>query len=98
MLKIIGQLVDIDQTEVRSFPAREGRDALEIPSHPRLHVLSGREVLEVHVDPRDYSGAIPSGVGQPVDLEVSYRVFNTKRGAQVQFGLLKDATPARKAA
>jgi hypothetical protein len=89
MLKLIGQLVDVDQTPARNFPARDGKPEMNIPSHPRLHVLSGREVLEVHADPRDYTGAIPSTVGATVELEVAHRVFNTKRGAVVEFGLLK---------
>jgi hypothetical protein len=85
--KIIGTLLEIEQVRPRSFKRGDG-ELVELRGFPRLHVLEGRTVHEVDIDPDTFDGTLPAA-DKPVDVDVTVRAFNSKRGVQVIYDLVR---------
>jgi hypothetical protein len=81
MLQLTGQLVEIEHVP----PFERGdfkRDAF-----PRLHILSGRTVYPVDIDPRTFADSLPA-VHTFVQADITPRAFAAKGGANIAYNLL----------
>jgi hypothetical protein len=79
-LQLTGVLVEIEH--VPPFK----RDTFERAAFPRLHVLDGRTVYPVDIDPRTFDGVMPA-VGARLQIDLSPRSFISRGAATIAWNL-----------
>jgi hypothetical protein len=84
-LTLTGQLLEIEHV-----PPFE-RGEFKRPAFPRLHVLDGREVYPVDIDPRTFADALPS-VGSRVEIALEPRAFVSRGNATIAYNLVSVRT------